>query len=68
MFKKHLTEANKTYPEHFAFAFKAGILLSWAAITSIIHAFIPSIFAFTSQKIVMKLAEESRKHRDKSTH
>lgn len=65
MFKKHLTESNKTYTEHFTFAFKAGFLLLWAAITSIIHAFIPSLFAFTSQKIVMRLADESRKQREK---
>lgn len=66
MFKKHLTESNKTYTEHFTFAFKAGFLLLWAAVTSIVHAFIPSLFAFTSQKIVMRLADESRRHREKS--
>lgn len=66
MFKKHLTESNKTYCEHFAFALKAGVLLLWAAIASIIHAFIPSLFAFTSQKIVMKLAKQSQRQRETS--
>ena len=66
MFEKHLAEANKTYTEHFAFAFKAGFILLWAAVTSIVHAFIPSLFAFTSQKIVMNLAEASRRQREKS--
>lgn len=66
MFNKHLTESNKTYCEHFSFALKAGILLLWASITSIVHAFIPSLFAFTSRDIVMDLAEQSKKHREKT--
>jgi hypothetical protein len=65
MFEKHLNESNKTYMEHFAFAFKAGFILLWAGITSIIHAFIPSLFAFTSRDIVVHLANESRKQQEK---
>jgi hypothetical protein len=65
MFTKHLTESNKTYTEHFEFAFKAGLILLWASITSIIHAFIPGLFPFTSQKIVMNLAAQSQGHREK---
>jgi hypothetical protein len=66
MFRKHLTESNKTYAEHFAFAFKAGFLLLWAGLASIIHAFLPNVFAFTSRDIVLGLAEESRKHQQKN--
>lgn len=63
MFDKHLREANKTYGEHFAFAFKAGFILLWAGATSIVHAFIPSLFPFTSRNIVARLAEEARSRR-----
>ena len=55
MFKKHLNELGKNYTEHFIFAFIAGCLMIYAGITSIIHALIPSLFPFTSQKIVQKL-------------
>jgi UPF0716 family protein affecting phage T7 exclusion len=59
MFKKHLNEAGKNYIEHFKFAFIAGFILMYAGITSIIHALIPSLFPFTSQKIVKKLLDQS---------
>ena len=59
MFKKHLDVSRKSYREHFSFAFIAGWLLIYAGITSIIHAFIPSLFPFTSLKIVKKLVEKS---------
>ena len=59
MFKKHLNEAGKNYIEHFKFAFMAGFILMYAGITSIIHALIPSLFPFTSQKIVKKLLDQS---------
>ena len=59
MFKKHLTEAGKSYSEHFKFAFFAGFILIYAGITSIIHAIIPSFFPFTSQKIVKNLLNQS---------
>ena len=59
MFEKHLNEAGKSYFEHFKFAFIAGFILIYAGITSIIHALIPSLFPFTSQKIVKKLLDRS---------
>ena len=59
LFKKHLTEAGKPYWRHFMFAFKAGFLLIYAGIASIIHALIPSIFPYVSQKIVKRLVKES---------
>ena len=55
MFKQHLNESGKNYTEHFLFAFIAGWLLIYAGITSIIHSLVPSLFPFTSQKIVQKL-------------
>jgi len=63
LFKKHLTEARKPYWRHFMFAFKAGFLLIYAGIASIIHALIPSIFPFVSQKIVQRLVKESEQER-----
>ena len=63
LFRKHLTEAGKTYWKHFMFAFRAGFLLIYAGITSIIHALIPSLFPFVSQKIFQKLIKESEKER-----
>ena len=59
MFEKHLNEAGKSYFEHFKFAFIAGFIMIYAGITSIIHALIPSLFPFTSQKIVKKLLDRS---------
>jgi len=61
MFNKHLKEANKKYFGHFRFAFIAGWLLIYAGITSIIHAFIPSLYPFTSLKIIKKLIQMSGK-------
>ena len=55
MFKEHLKEAGKSYQKHFKFAFLAGFILIYAGILSIIHAFIPNLFPFTSQKIVQEL-------------
>jgi hypothetical protein len=45
------------------FAFKAGFLLIYAGIASIIHALIPSLFPFVSQKIVQRLVKESEQER-----
>ncbi len=65
MFKKHLNEAGKNYIEHFKFAFMAGFILMYAGITSIIHALIPSLFPFTSQRIVKKLLDQSMNNEKK---
>ena len=65
MFKKHLNEAGKNYIEHFKFAFMAGFILMYAGITSIIHALIPNLFPFTSQRIVKKLLDQSMNNEKK---
>jgi hypothetical protein len=67
MFSKHLAESNKTYIEHFKFAFYAGLMLLWAGVTSIIHAFIPSLFPFVSRKIIVDLLEQSKRSEMKSS-
>ena len=61
MFKEHLKEAGKSYQKHFKFSFLAGFILIYAGILSIIHAFIPSLFPFTSQKIIQKLLDRTQK-------
>lgn len=61
MFSKHLEESGKRYGEHFMFAMRAGFLLLWAGLASIVHAIIPGLFPFVSQRIVMRLAEASRR-------
>ncbi len=55
MFKQHLNESGKNYSEHFIFAFITKWLMIYAGVNSIIHELIPSLFPFTSQKIVQKL-------------
>jgi len=59
MFSKHLEESGKSYGEHFTFAMRAGFLLLWAGVASIVHAIIPGLFPFVSQRIVIRLAEAS---------
>ena len=54
---KHLKEVGLTYGEHFKFAFKAGVDLIWAGTASIIHAFLPEVFAYYPPKIVKKYNE-----------
>ena len=66
MFEKHLADSGKTYKQHFMFGMKAFIFLLMASLTSFIHAIIPDLFKFTSQKIVLKLMNESEKNRNKN--
>ena len=53
--KKHLTDSGCTYVEHLKFALYASALLFIAAVTSLIHAFIPSLFKGNAAYIVIKL-------------
>ena len=57
---RHLEITGKSYRQHGAFAFRAGLWLFWAGITSIIHAIFPDVFPFTSEKIVMRLLKEAQ--------
>jgi len=56
--KKHLLESSTTYFNHFKFAIYAALLLTYAGMASIIHAFIPALFKGTSAFIVIKLYKE----------
>lgn len=53
--KKHLETNQVSYPQHFIFAIKAGVLLVYAGITSLIHAINPAWFDGTPAKIVARL-------------
>jgi len=64
MFQQHLDASGKTYSVHFRFALKASFWPLIAAITSFIHAILPNLFAFTSQRIVTKLIQESEQRRN----
>lgn len=64
MFQQHLNASGKTYSVHFRFAMKASFWLLVAALTSFIHAVLPNLFAFTSQRIVMRLVHESQQQRN----
>jgi hypothetical protein len=56
----HLKESGKEYGPHGVFALKAGFLLIYAGVTSLIHAAVPALFPFTSRDIVRDLADRSR--------
>jgi len=58
--KAHLKEANKTYFPHGWFAVKAGGLLLYAGLTSLVHGVVPAFFPFLSRDIVRSLADRSR--------
>ena len=65
MFKKaklHLETSGITYREHMSFALKAGIMLLYAGVASLIHAFLPSLFAETSARVVGRLYKERIKN------
>lgn len=56
--KEHLKHSKVTFFEHFKFAVYAAALLFWAALASVIHAFIPSLCKGTAAFIVIKLYNE----------
>lgn len=53
--KKHLQDSKTTYLQHLKFAVYASVLLFYAAVASIIHAVVPSLFPSTPARIVAKL-------------
>jgi hypothetical protein len=59
----HLQEAGKSYFVHGRFAVKAGFMLIFAGITSILHGLIPAVFPFLSRDIVLSLSEQTRQDR-----
>jgi hypothetical protein len=56
--KNHLKDSEISYFEHFKFALYACGLLFYAAIASLIHAFIPGLFKGTPAYIVIKLYKQ----------
>lgn len=53
--KKHLEDSQCSYAEHFKFAIWASIRLFWAALASLIHAFVPSWFKGSAAFVVIDL-------------
>lgn len=58
--RRHLEEAGKAYGPHGRFAVRAGFLLIWAGLTSILHGLVPAWFPFYSRDVVRSLADRSR--------
>lgn len=56
--KKHLEDSKTTYFEHLQFALYACVLLFYAGIASLIHAFVPGWFKGTPAFIVIKLYKQ----------
>jgi hypothetical protein len=56
--KKHLSDSQTTYAEHFKFAIYACGLLFYAAAASLLHAFVPAWFKGTPAFIVIKLYKQ----------
>lgn len=53
--KKHLEVNQITFINHFMFAIKAGVLLLYAGVASIIHAICPALFDGVPSRIVANL-------------
>lgn len=58
--KRHLQASGKAYFPHGWFAAKAGVLLIFAGLTSLVHAVLPCAFPFLSRDITRHLADLSR--------
>lgn len=66
--KKHLEDNKCTYLQHYVFAVKAGILMIFGGLASLIHAFLPCIFQGTSAKIVASLYNGRIKNHPNKTY
>lgn len=60
--KHHLENSQCSYIEHLKFAIYASLLLVYAGIASLIHAFIPALFKGTAAFIVIKLYNQRLKN------
>ncbi len=56
IFFGHLDQKHQKYWPHLCWAMYAGVMLLYAGLASMIHALIPSVFAGTSERIVVDLA------------
>ena len=55
LFKEHPASVNESYLEHMLVALFFFIKLSYAALTALIHAFLPFLFVKTGSKIIGEL-------------
>lgn len=66
--KQHLDDSQCSYIEHFKFAIVASGRLLWAAIASLIHAFVPSIFKGSAALVVIDLYKNRLENHPNSTY
>ena len=66
--KQHLEDSQCSYIEHFKFAVVASGRLLWASMTSLIHAFIPSIFKGSAAWVVIDLYKNRLENHPNSTY
>ena len=50
-FTEHPHAVNETYGEHFGFALRFGVKMTWGGIAAIVHAVLPFLFVTTAGKI-----------------
>jgi len=62
--RNHIYNSRKGWARHTVFAVWAGIVLIFAGILSIIHAFIPNLFPYMSENIIKKLLIQSERLRN----
>jgi hypothetical protein len=58
--KNHVYKSRKGWLRHTGFAVWAGVVLIFAGILSIIHAFIPNLFPYMSENMIKKLLSQSK--------
>lgn len=63
---QHLRQKNLSYWGHFAFAWKAGLILIMAGIASVIHAVFPSVFTNYSERKTIELAELAKQRHNQT--
>ena len=67
MFDKHLKESETTYFAHLIWAVKAGFILIFTGIVSIIHGLLPNVASeYTAKKVIYLYHERLRKHPNKA--
>lgn len=65
--KKHLSDNNMTYREHWKFAVGHGLICLEAGLLLIIHGFFPCFFEHTGSFLVRKLQKSFNVHRKEIT-
>jgi hypothetical protein len=61
--KKHLSDNNMTYREHWKFAVSHGLVCLEASLFLILHAFLPCFLEHTGSTLVRKLKLSFDQHR-----